>query len=122
YQNRNCRYGNQAQLGLPSANKFKIDFGQQFGVEEGAMLGATAVVNAKTRAEIVQAIRAARKFAPRQLQCVDQTIARYDRLLCPFEFSIEKAQVERRIMSDQRRIAHKRQEIDRNIREYGLRL
>ena len=49
--------GGQAERGLLAANQFDIDFRQKFGVEQGTVAGALAVVDAIARTEGIQAVR-----------------------------------------------------------------
>ena len=46
----------QNELSLPGADQVEIDLRQEFGVEQGAVLGAARIVDATTRTKIVQPV------------------------------------------------------------------
>ena len=53
----------KAEIWLTTADEFKINFGQQFGIEQGAVFFAAGIVNAKAAAERVKRGRRAGEFA-----------------------------------------------------------
>ena len=110
----------QDQLRLPRPDQVDIDFGQQFGVEQRAVLGAAGIVDRIARAESVEPVRHAGMLAARQQQRIDQPIAR-DRLpLDAVELGIDEADVERGVVDDERRIADEFQELLDHFREQRL--
>ncbi len=72
-------FGRQDQLRLPRPDQIDIDFGQQFGVEQRAVLGATGIVDRVARAQIVEPVRDAGMLAARQQQRIDQPVTCDDR-------------------------------------------
>ena len=46
----------QHELRLARADQFDIDFGEQFGVEQRAVLGAARIVDGIARAQIVETV------------------------------------------------------------------
>ena len=113
-------FGRQDQLRLPRPDQVDIDFGQQLGVEQCAVLGAAGIIDRIARAEIVEAIRHAGMLAPRQQQRVDQPVAHDHRPLDAIEFGIDKADIERRVVNHQRRIADEFQEVFDHFGEQRL--
>src|SRR5262249_51220213 len=72
HHDRGRRHRNdQSKLRLSGIDKLDVDLCQQLGVKQRAVLGAAAVINSKTDAKIVQTVRAAGIFTPRQEQRVD---------------------------------------------------
>src|SRR5690606_15435062 len=78
---------------LPAAGEFRIHFRQQFRVEQRAVFGAAAVVDAVTDAKIVELVGAAGMTAACEGQRVDGMIAAEDRLLAALELGIEEGKV-----------------------------
>ena len=58
-------------------------------------------------------------LAARQQQGVDQSLARHQDLARAFELSVEKTQVERGVVSDQRSVADERQQIISDVAKSG---
>ena len=105
---------------LPRPDQVDIDFGQQLGVEQRAVLGAAGIVDRIARAEIVEPVRYAGMLAARQQQRIDQPVAQ-DRLpLDAVEFGIDEADVERGVVDDERRIANEFQEFVDHLVNSGL--
>ena len=75
-----CAAAREAEHRLARADQLDIDFRQQFGVEQRAVLGALRIVDPVAHAQIVELVGAARMLAPRQHQCVDDALAPEDRL------------------------------------------
>ena len=90
-----CRVG-QAEARLPRSDQFQIHLGEQFGIEQGAVLGAPRVIDLVTHAKIVEPVRAARMLAASDYQRVDQPIAAEWPLAHTFELGIDEAKVEHR--------------------------
>src|SRR3984893_8493516 len=64
----------ETEARLTPAHEFRIDLGQKFGVEQRAVLRAAAIVDAVTRAEIVELIGATRMAETGQWTQNDDTI------------------------------------------------
>ena len=60
------------QLRLTGADQVDIDLGQEFRVEQRAVLGAMGIVDRIARAEIVEPVRDTGMLAPGKQQGVDQ--------------------------------------------------
>jgi len=75
------------------------------------VFSAAGIVDRIARAEIVEAIRDARMLASRQRQRVDQPFARDQRPLDAVELGVDEADIERRVVNDQRRFTDEFQEI-----------
>ena len=73
---RGCWMISKSERGLLAADQLEIDFGQQFGIEQRAVLGAVAVVDAIAAAERIERIRAHRMLAAGQRQRVDDAVLR----------------------------------------------
>src|SRR5262245_21969158 len=100
-----------AELRLARANQLDIDLGQDLGVQQRAVLDAAAVVDTVARAQIVEPIGSGRMLAPRQQQGVDQALARHQHAPRALELGVEKAEIEQRVVRDQRRLADERDEV-----------
>ena len=94
----------QNELRLPGADQFNIDLGQDFGIEQRAVLGAPGIVYPVTPAEVVETVGPAWMLAARQQQRIDESLARDQRLAGAIELGIEEAEVEHCVVRDQRRI------------------
>ena len=66
----------QNELRLPGADQLDIDFGQELGIEQRAMLGAAGIVDRVAHAQIVEPVRSARMLAARKQQRIDHALAR----------------------------------------------
>ena len=69
------------------------------------MLGAPRIVDAIACAEVIEPIGPGRMPAARQQQSVDHALAGDRRLAGAFELRIEEAEIKRRIVRHQRRLA-----------------
>ena len=108
------------ELRLASADQLDIDFGEKFGVEQGAMLGASRIVDRIPRAEIVQPVRSAGMLAAGNQERIDHAFAREQRPAGALELGVEKSHVECGVMDDQRRVAEKGDQIVGDFREEKL--
>ena len=84
------------------------------------MLGAAGVVDRIARAEIVEPVRDAGMLAPRQQQRVHQPVARNGQPLDAIELGVDEADIERRVVNHQRRIADELQKLIDNASEQRL--
>ena len=64
----------QAERALLAADQLEIDFRQQLGIEQRAVLGAMAVVDAVAAAKRVERVRPHRVLAARDRQRVDDAV------------------------------------------------
>ena len=94
-----------AKRRLPAAEQLEIDLRQNLGVEQRAVLGAGAVVDAVAGAERVEAVRSVRMAAARQQQRVDEAMLRDRRAAAEPELHVDEAAVEAGIVRDQRAVA-----------------
>src|SRR6202043_870219 len=83
----------QDELCLPRFYELEVDFRQELGVQQGAVLGAAAGVDAIAGAEIIQAIGTGGMLAPRQDECIDEALASDRNLSRAFELGIQKAEI-----------------------------
>ncbi len=97
---RRPRQTAENQRRLAPAAQLGIDFGQNFGVEQGAVARAPRGVDAKARAERVEAVRGARKLPSRQRQRVDDAMAPNWLQIEPGQLGVEKAHVEFGVVRD----------------------
>jgi preprotein translocase subunit SecB len=106
-------------LRLPR-DQVDIDFGQQFGVEQCAVLGAAGIVDRITRAKIIETVRDAGMLAPRQQQRVDQPFPRNRRPFDALKLGVEEGDIKRRVVDHQRRVANEFQELLDHMSEQRL--
>ena len=97
----------RTELRLPRADQLDIDFGQKLGIEQRAVLGAPRIVDRIAHAQIVEPVGAARMLAARQQKRVDDALAADRAAAGAFEFGIEKAEIEHRVVRDQRGLVAK---------------
>ena len=110
----------QDQLRLPGPDQIDVNFGQELGVEQCAVLGAAGIVDRIARAEIVQPVRHARMLAARQQQSIHQPVAQNRLPLGAVKLGIDEADVERSVVDDERRIADEFKELLDHFREQRL--
>ena len=99
-----CRGLRQTELRLPRADQLDIDFGQKLGVEQRAVFGAPRIVDRIARTQIVEPIGGARMLTACKQERVNDAFATHCAAPGPLKFGIEKAEIEHRIVRDQRRI------------------
>ena len=110
----------ETEVGLAGADQLDIDLGQQLGVEQRAVLDPLRVVDLVARAEIVEPVRAAGMLAPRQHQRIDQPLAGHRGFLDALELGVEEAEIEHRVVRDQRRVAEELDQLLDLVREQRL--
>ena len=74
----------------------------------------------KRCAEMIEAVRAGRIAPPRQHQRIDQPVALQQRLLAALELRIDEAEIEHRIVRDQRRIGDEGEKLLADVGEQRL--
>ena len=84
------------------------------------MLGAPGIVDAIAGAEIIEAVGTGRMLAPGQQERVDESLAREQAFAGTLELGIEKAEVEDRVMGNQRRVADERDQLVGDLGEAWL--
>src|SRR5271156_162772 len=84
------------------------------------MLGAARIVDRVPHAKIVEPIGSARMLAARNQERIDHTLPRYQGFARTLELGVEKAEVERGIMDDERCVPEKGNQIVRHFGEEGL--
>ena len=110
----------RTERGLLAADQLDIDLGQQLRIEQRAVLGAMAVVDAIAAAERVERIRSHRMLAPGQRQRVDDA-ARIDRRLAEaVKLGIDEAHVEAGIVGDQLGAVDEGEKLVGNVRKRRL--
>src|SRR6185503_14986284 len=97
-------FGDEPEADLPTAGKLDIDLGEQLGVEQRAMLDAVAAVDPEAHTQGVEAMLCARMLRPREHQGVDHALHADRVASAALELEIQKAEIEARIMRDERRI------------------
>src|SRR5690606_6353677 len=90
---------------LAAAHQFEIDLGQQFRIEQRAMLGAPRIVYAEAAAERVEAVLRARKAAAGDVEGVDCTRPGNRGVVDPAELGIDELHVEGSVVDHQPGIA-----------------
>src|SRR5215471_12293671 len=110
----------EAELRLARLDQLEIDLGQELGIEQGAVLGALGIVDAEAGAQVVKTVAHADKLAPRQHQGVDQSVAREHGLAAAIKLGVEKADVEARVVDDERRIADEGEQVVGDLGEQRL--
>src|SRR6476661_747543 len=96
--------GNEAQTDLPPAGQLDVDLREKLRVEQGTVLHAMTAIDPEAHAQGVEAVLRARVPHARELKRVAHTLHADRRPAAALELVIEKAEIERRIVRDQRRI------------------
>ena len=86
--------GDQLQARLAAADQLKIDFGQQLGVEQRAMLGPCRVVDSEAPAQRIETGLRAGEFAPGEFERVDGNAGRQWGTRGAAQLGIEEAKIE----------------------------
>ncbi len=110
----------QDERRLPRIDQLDIDLGQQLGIKQGSVLGAARRIDAIAQTKIVEPVRAARIFPPRQQQRVHHAGAFEQRPLGTLELGIEEAHIEGGVVDHQRRVTQKGQQIVGDFMEARL--
>src|SRR5690606_297776 len=92
---------------LTAPGQFDVKLGQQFRVEQRAMLDAMAAVDAVASAERIQAVLGAGVKLPCDGDRVDHAVHRHFRPPAQAQFMVEEAEIEARIMRDQMAVFQK---------------
>ncbi len=79
-----------------ATRKFRIDFRENFRIEQRAMARAATVIDAVSRAERIERVLLARMLAPGDGERIDDAIGRKRALLQPLQLGIEEAHIEAR--------------------------
>src|SRR5262249_39007447 len=101
----------------PCSGQFHIDFGEQFGVEQGAVFCAARVIDAIADTKVVQSIWAARMFAARKQKRVDQPILRDRWTRGARKLGVQEVEIEPGIVGDEPRITQERNKFVSDGRE-----
>ena len=108
---RRVGVGDQAEADLPAAGQLDIDLREQLRVEQGAMLDPVAAVDAEAHAQGVEAVLGAGMPGAGERQRVDHPAGADRGRPHYLEFVIEEAEIEGRIMRDQRQILDELEQI-----------
>src|SRR4051794_5696209 len=112
--------GHQPKADLTAAGQLDINLGEQLSVEQCAVLHALAAVDSEAHAQGVEAVLGPRMPGPGEHQRVDHSAQRHARSAAALELEIEEAEVEARIMRDQRRILDEVEQLLGLVREARL--
>ena len=91
----------KAETGLPSAHQFRVDFGEKFGVQKRAVLGAARIVDSVARTQIVELVGYETMAAARQSERIDNALARQRAMAATLDLGVEEGNVETRIVRDE---------------------
>jgi hypothetical protein len=105
------------QRRLARADQINIHLGQQFSVEQRAVLGPLRIVDRIARTEVIKPVRHARMLAARQQKRIDQLLTQDDCAADALELHVEKRHVERRVVNHQRRVADEREKLIDHVTE-----
>src|SRR6202022_4295571 len=95
----------QQQLRLLGSDQLEIDIRQYLGIEQRAMRGAPRIVDAVTRAQIIESVGSCWILAARQQQGIDQPLVPDCGFSRAFQLRIQEAKIENGVMGDERSIA-----------------
>jgi hypothetical protein len=113
-------YGGELEADLPSAGELDIDLRKQLGVEQCAVAHAVAAVDAVAGAQRVERMLGAGMPPPSDRQGVDHPFERNLGMAAGAELAIEEAEIELRVVRDERRIGEKFEQIERAFVEARL--
>src|SRR5215831_11111334 len=77
----------------------------ELGIQQRAVLGAARVIDRVAHAQIVQPVGAAGMLAAGDQKRVDQPLTRDQGPAGALELGVKKAEIERRVVDDKRRVA-----------------
>src|SRR5690606_2174799 len=103
--------GGQREADLAAAGKLDVDLREQLGIEQRAVQHAVAAIDPVARAQRVERMLGPRVPPPRERQRVDHPLERYGGLSARAELVIEEAEIELRIVRNERRFAEKLQQV-----------
>ena len=115
--------GRQVEICLLAAEKLDVDLRHDLGVEERPVLGAPAAIDPVVVAESVEVITVTRVHAPGEEGRVDHVIqldCRWPPLKQARILGVEEADVEGRVVDDQRSVADKGQQLGNDGGEQRL--
>src|SRR5690606_30352748 len=112
-----CRAGirRQGKPDLPAAGELDIDLREQLRVEERAVQHAVTAVDPVTHAKRVERMLRARMAPPRERERVDHTLDDDFGMAASTELVVEKAEIELRVMRDERRVLQEIEQFERML-------
>ena len=111
--------GGERERHLTAADQLEIDLGQDLAVEQRAVQRAARIVDAVVLAERIEADARAGVAVARNLDRVDHLVGERGQLRL-LELEIQKADIERRVVRDDRRVADEAEELARDLAELRL--
>ena len=99
--------GDEAKADLTAARQLNIDLRKQLSIEQRAVLDPVTSVDPEADAQGIEAVLGPRMPGSRQRQSVDHSAAANQGSAAPLQLEVEEAEVERRIVGNQRRIREK---------------
>ena len=116
----------QLQTDLAPAGKLDIDLGKQLSVEQRAVLDPVAAIDAVASAQRIERMLGPRMAPSSDRQRVDHSFQRNFGMAAGAELAIEEAEIELRVVRDERRIGEEIEQIEhafmesRLVREEGI--
>ena len=110
----------EAEVGLATADKFEIDLGQQFGIEQSAVLFAARVIDAEAAAKRVECGGGAGELPARDHQCVSGATGGQCGQVDRRQLGVQEFHVKTGIVDDQLRVGDEIQKRLPNRLENGL--
>src|SRR4051812_42080475 len=101
----------EPEADLPAAGQLDIALGEKLGVDQRAMLDAQAAIDSEAGAERVEAVLGARVPGTRELERVDHPAEADQRPAAIVQLMVQKAEIEARVVSDERAIAEEADQI-----------
>ena len=110
----------ERQPDLPPAAQFDIDLREQLRVEQRAVDGAVAAVDAVAVAQRIQAVLRAGVARAGEHDRVDHAMRADMRMAAALQLAVEETEIEARIVRDQRAVGDEFEQVQRAVPEQRL--
>ena len=110
----------QGQGNLAATNKFKVDAGQKFRVQQGAMFATLCDIDAVALAECIKAVRPHGMAFLGERQRIDYPLVENWRPFDKSQLGIQKTNIETGVVNDQDRLANECQKFIYDLGKYGF--
>src|SRR5688500_13374910 len=110
-------FGSQREADLAAASELDIDLREQLGVEQRAVAHPVAAVDAVAGAQRIERMLGARMTAAGEHQRVDHPLEPDLWMAADGEFVVEEAEIELRVVGDERRILEEVDQLERVLVE-----
>ncbi len=101
----------QPETDLPTSGQLDIDLGKKLGIKQCAVLHAMAAIDSETHTEGVETVFRSRMLVASKRKRIDHPAHANSRSPAAFELEVQKAEIERGVVRDKRRILDKVEQV-----------